>query len=561
MLCAAIDPAHDYRWHALRCGGPATSSFLCEMKGNNFSLWNISIINLPTFNSDLIAVPDWAFRCTTNVLATNTVYDTETGNLHLVRECDRKLVKIAVCNSKTSHHEVERELSCLLDEQERFDGKEKVDNLSDLMEPQSVITVIEPKPVKNVKKINFKKTVANKKYSKVPKFEIMEDDEMMMGDEPPKNDVTEGSVTEGSSTSTSESSTSTSSSSSEASSTSSSSSSESSETYETTVEDVSESSDFTEVRTRRETVPAESSTMAMSTTGGTAKKYSHHAKSDFDKHELNLSGKSLGKSHPQIYSPQVMRKEFPRPEVSNITSKKSDSNTPGNGDSFVPPLLLVKSHFPHHTKEYEPHATPKLPTWYESAFNETFENETSTEDVETSSKQMTVATDEEIVSTSNTAASDGVSNAPTTAISTTKLNIEEVSQGIDGVPHEIEKKDHRSLAAVFTNEHHMESEQSVKKQLPANAEISHETIPHPVILHKDFEDITTNVHQQTTSTTDSNAIFVPIHNHEPSSEENLLETHESSLNNADYNAEDFKPNRHRVLTHEPSTSYIKRVLG
>jgi hypothetical protein len=31
-LCAVIDPARDYRWHALRCGGPETAAFLCEME-------------------------------------------------------------------------------------------------------------------------------------------------------------------------------------------------------------------------------------------------------------------------------------------------------------------------------------------------------------------------------------------------------------------------------------------------------------------------------------------------------------------------------------------------
>lgn len=31
-LCAVIDPVRDYRWHALRCGGPETAAFLCEME-------------------------------------------------------------------------------------------------------------------------------------------------------------------------------------------------------------------------------------------------------------------------------------------------------------------------------------------------------------------------------------------------------------------------------------------------------------------------------------------------------------------------------------------------
>lgn len=32
-LCAVIDPVRDFRWHALRCGGPETAAFLCEMDG------------------------------------------------------------------------------------------------------------------------------------------------------------------------------------------------------------------------------------------------------------------------------------------------------------------------------------------------------------------------------------------------------------------------------------------------------------------------------------------------------------------------------------------------
>lgn len=35
-LCAVIDPLRDFRWHALRCGGPATAAFLCEMEGKPF---------------------------------------------------------------------------------------------------------------------------------------------------------------------------------------------------------------------------------------------------------------------------------------------------------------------------------------------------------------------------------------------------------------------------------------------------------------------------------------------------------------------------------------------
>lgn len=34
-LCAVIDPVRDFRWHALRCGGPETAAFLCEMEGTS----------------------------------------------------------------------------------------------------------------------------------------------------------------------------------------------------------------------------------------------------------------------------------------------------------------------------------------------------------------------------------------------------------------------------------------------------------------------------------------------------------------------------------------------
>lgn len=32
-LCVAADPAADYRWEALACGGPTVASFICELPG------------------------------------------------------------------------------------------------------------------------------------------------------------------------------------------------------------------------------------------------------------------------------------------------------------------------------------------------------------------------------------------------------------------------------------------------------------------------------------------------------------------------------------------------
>lgn len=46
-LCAVIDPSKDYRWHSLRCGGPETAAFLCEMesKFRLFIFWQWEFTN------------------------------------------------------------------------------------------------------------------------------------------------------------------------------------------------------------------------------------------------------------------------------------------------------------------------------------------------------------------------------------------------------------------------------------------------------------------------------------------------------------------------------------
>lgn len=33
-LCAAADPAADFRWHGLSCGGLEVASFICELPGD-----------------------------------------------------------------------------------------------------------------------------------------------------------------------------------------------------------------------------------------------------------------------------------------------------------------------------------------------------------------------------------------------------------------------------------------------------------------------------------------------------------------------------------------------
>ena len=39
-LCAAVDPAADFRWHSLNCGGPETASFICELPGKKLAYPN-----------------------------------------------------------------------------------------------------------------------------------------------------------------------------------------------------------------------------------------------------------------------------------------------------------------------------------------------------------------------------------------------------------------------------------------------------------------------------------------------------------------------------------------
>lgn len=49
-LCAVVDPVRDFRWHALRCGGPETAAFLCELPGKTLELVNPEL-NLPAIMS------------------------------------------------------------------------------------------------------------------------------------------------------------------------------------------------------------------------------------------------------------------------------------------------------------------------------------------------------------------------------------------------------------------------------------------------------------------------------------------------------------------------------
>lgn len=445
-------------------------------------------------------VPEWAFKCTTNALSTTTYYDTESGKIHLTHMCDRDTMKMSICTSNTKPAKIEWELSC--------------DSIQE--SPLSPALAAEFKEFyegrankKDHKKQTWKKvSVADKKYSKIPKFisQIIDDDDemMMQGDEPVKaHEMTTTQATvakESVSVSTESISTESLSSSSIE--------TESPSTYYT---DFTDDSSFDD-RTKRETIIMESSTVSMTLPNGVKKhsssKHGFSAK-DYSKHR----GRKLGKSNPQLFSPQVMRKEFDRPRISNITTQKSDDKKQQTGDMFVPPMLLVKSNFPHHTIENRPIATTEPTTRttdqsytdFGDSFNETFENnELSTDD--TLLENFTHNT----MSESSTDPTGSVGTTIATANNTTRNNTA-VSDGVSPAP-----------------------------TTPAPITVPEKIKPHTEALKAD--------HLSTRKPDESSA-------------ENHLEHHnESGLNGEDMN-EPYKPNRHRVLTEGPSNNYIKKVLG
>ncbi|XP_067640598.1 uncharacterized protein [Eurosta solidaginis] len=89
-LCAVIDPIRDYRWHALRCGGPETASFLCEM-----------------------LVPAWADSCILKDMPNLTLqYMADTASIELIRNCAEEGLLKQSCKGKQDRDRALRELIC-----------------------------------------------------------------------------------------------------------------------------------------------------------------------------------------------------------------------------------------------------------------------------------------------------------------------------------------------------------------------------------------------------------------------------------------------------------------
>ncbi|XP_072937162.1 uncharacterized protein [Epargyreus clarus] len=92
-LCAAADPAADYRWEARACGGPTVASFICELP-----------------------VPQWALGnegCMVRALPALTVlYLPESAAVQLTADCGLAGVKRVQCTGNVKREDLLRDLSC-----------------------------------------------------------------------------------------------------------------------------------------------------------------------------------------------------------------------------------------------------------------------------------------------------------------------------------------------------------------------------------------------------------------------------------------------------------------
>ncbi|XP_045785365.1 uncharacterized protein LOC123880960 [Maniola jurtina] len=92
-LCAAADPAADYRWEARACGGPSVASFICELP-----------------------VPQWALGnegCMVRALPALTVlYLPESAAVQLTADCGLAGVKRVQCTGNVKREDLLQELSC-----------------------------------------------------------------------------------------------------------------------------------------------------------------------------------------------------------------------------------------------------------------------------------------------------------------------------------------------------------------------------------------------------------------------------------------------------------------
>ncbi|GLV42509.1 uncharacterized protein CBL_03246 [Carabus blaptoides fortunei] len=115
-VCVAADPAADFRWHALTCGGPEVASFICELP-----------------------VPPWATGSDgcmlTSLPSLTVIYLPEQTAVELTSDCGLDGTKRIACKGNADHEEMMRQLSCGIT-REDFDEKA-------VSKPPSQITTID----------------------------------------------------------------------------------------------------------------------------------------------------------------------------------------------------------------------------------------------------------------------------------------------------------------------------------------------------------------------------------------------------------------------------------
>ncbi|XP_075213792.1 uncharacterized protein LOC142319998 [Lycorma delicatula] len=92
-VCAALDPAADFRWHPLNCGGPEVASFICQLE-----------------------VPVWAKKedgCMLTSLPSLTVtFLPEQSAVELISDCGLEGTRRIACKGQANREEMIKQLSC-----------------------------------------------------------------------------------------------------------------------------------------------------------------------------------------------------------------------------------------------------------------------------------------------------------------------------------------------------------------------------------------------------------------------------------------------------------------
>lgn len=150
-LCVTLDPMRDFRWHALRCSGPETASFLCEMP-----------------------VPDWLQRCIIKDLSNVAIqYTITTGEVFLTRVCGGT----KLTSSCEEHKDIDVIYNDLLCDQDNLSAKNTWEILKNVRTNNTEDNKISVEKVLETFHIDDKKSDPNVVL-------VQASDELMLGDQP-----------------------------------------------------------------------------------------------------------------------------------------------------------------------------------------------------------------------------------------------------------------------------------------------------------------------------------------------------------------------------------------